>query len=71
MQTEARALFVSTDNIEQPQIKVLCGYTNQSLHETIRENLINRHFIRAHQKKGGEIGASLLSVPTKTGSQIR
>jgi len=29
----------STDKIEQPQIKCYVGYTNQSLHETIRENL--------------------------------
>ena len=29
----------STDRIEQPQIKCYVGYTNQSLHETIRENL--------------------------------
>ena len=29
----------STDRIEQPQIKCYVGYTNQDLHETIRENL--------------------------------
>jgi len=29
----------STDKIEQPQIRCYVGYTNQSLHETIRENL--------------------------------
>jgi tRNA uridine 5-carboxymethylaminomethyl modification enzyme len=29
----------STDKIEQPQIKCYVGYTNQSLHESIRENL--------------------------------
>jgi len=29
----------STDTIEQPQVKCFVGYTNQALHETIRENL--------------------------------
>jgi len=29
----------STDSIEQPQVKCYVGYTNPSLHETIRENL--------------------------------
>jgi tRNA uridine 5-carboxymethylaminomethyl modification enzyme len=29
----------STDKIEQPQIKCYVGYTNQGLHETIRQNL--------------------------------
>jgi tRNA uridine 5-carboxymethylaminomethyl modification enzyme len=29
----------STDRIEQPQIKCYVGYTNQSLHEAIRQNL--------------------------------
>jgi tRNA uridine 5-carboxymethylaminomethyl modification enzyme len=29
----------STDRIEQPQVKCFVGYTNQALHETIRENL--------------------------------
>lgn len=29
----------STDSIDQPQVKCYVGYTNQSLHETIRENL--------------------------------
>jgi len=29
----------STDTIEQPQLKCYVGYTNRSLHDTIRENL--------------------------------
>jgi tRNA uridine 5-carboxymethylaminomethyl modification enzyme len=29
----------STDRIEQPQVKCYVGYTNRTLHETIRENL--------------------------------
>ena len=29
----------STDKIEQPQLKCYLGYTNQDLHETIRQNL--------------------------------
>lgn len=33
------AFSFSTDRIEQPQLKCYVGYTNQFLHDTIRENL--------------------------------
>ncbi|MGH9931585.1 MAG: tRNA uridine-5-carboxymethylaminomethyl(34) synthesis enzyme MnmG [Pyrinomonadaceae bacterium] len=41
----------STDKIEQPQIKCYVGYTNQALHETIRENL-NQSPLYSGQIKG-------------------
>lgn len=41
----------STDKIEQPQIRCYVGYTNQGLHETIRENL-NQSPLYSGQIKG-------------------
>lgn len=41
----------STDRIEQAQVKCFVGYTNQALHETIRENL-NQSPLYSGQIKG-------------------